>query len=191
MIPLRECSRLGKHNALTPNLRVRHVLTCAFGSFAWAFSFTSESMQLLSEFRYPTRWYSKLIAALLALVFFTLDGGRNHFRIRGLQHREPHPGAEIDRFGQLSGPSEDVSYSVGGVATRDGWFFPGLKSAPTILLCPGYRVGREELLPLATALQDHQYNVFLFDFGRHRIDTRAARRSVFARCRNCARPFPW
>jgi hypothetical protein len=29
-------------------------------------------MHLLSEFRYPTRWYSKLIVGLLAVTFFTL-----------------------------------------------------------------------------------------------------------------------
>jgi pimeloyl-ACP methyl ester carboxylesterase len=33
------------------------------------------------------------------------------------------------------------------------------------LLCPGYRSSRGELLPLAASLQDHGYNVFLFDFS--------------------------
>jgi pimeloyl-ACP methyl ester carboxylesterase len=55
---------------------------------------------------------------------------------------------------------------VEGSGTRDGWFFPGLKSAPTILLCPGYGEGREELLPLATALQEQGYNVGLVQFTR-------------------------
>jgi pimeloyl-ACP methyl ester carboxylesterase len=49
--------------------------------------------------------------------------------------------------------------------SRDGWFFPGLKTAPTIVLCPAYQSSRAELLTLASALQDHQYNVFLFDFS--------------------------
>jgi pimeloyl-ACP methyl ester carboxylesterase len=55
---------------------------------------------------------------------------------------------------------------VPGQGAGDGWFFPGLKSAPTILLCTGYQTSRGELLPLAIALQDHEYNVFLFDFAR-------------------------
>jgi pimeloyl-ACP methyl ester carboxylesterase len=33
------------------------------------------------------------------------------------------------------------------------------------LLCPGYAAAREELLPLATGLQDQGYNVLLFDFA--------------------------
>jgi pimeloyl-ACP methyl ester carboxylesterase len=40
-----------------------------------------------------------------------------------------------------------------------------LKSAPTVVLCPGYGSSRGELLTLASALQDHQYNVLLIDFS--------------------------
>src|SRR4029077_9701470 len=60
---------------------------------------------------------------------------------------------------------QTLSYTVSGQGPREGWFFPGLKSAPTILLCPAYQSSRAELLTLAAALQDHQYNVFLFDFS--------------------------
>jgi pimeloyl-ACP methyl ester carboxylesterase len=58
-----------------------------------------------------------------------------------------------------------MSYTVPGKGQNDGWFFPGLKSAPTVILCPGYGSSRGELLTLASALQDHQYNVLLFDFS--------------------------
>ncbi|MBI3406606.1 MAG: alpha/beta fold hydrolase [Acidobacteria bacterium] len=51
--------------------------------------------------------------------------------------------------------------------SREGWFFPGLKGAPTILVCHGYGSSRGELLTLASALQEHQYNVFIFDFAGH------------------------
>ena len=122
-------------------------------------------MQLLSEFRYPTRWYSKLIAAVLALGFFTLLAALIISGYAVYSVVNPSGGTETIDLANFPGHPEDVSYSVGGKGSQDGWFFPGLKSAPTILLCPGYRVDREELLPLATALQDHQYNVFLFDFG--------------------------
>ncbi|MDP9147754.1 MAG: alpha/beta hydrolase, partial [Acidobacteriota bacterium] len=60
-----------------------------------------------------------------------------------------------------------VQFSVPGVGAREGWFFPGLRGAPTILLCHGYGSSRGELLTLVSALQDHQYNVFLFDFASH------------------------
>jgi predicted alpha/beta-fold hydrolase len=56
---------------------------------------------------------------------------------------------------------------VSGEGPRDGWFFPGLKSAPTIVLCPAYESSRGELLTLSSALQDQQYNVLVFDFSAH------------------------
>jgi pimeloyl-ACP methyl ester carboxylesterase len=55
----------------------------------------------------------------------------------------------------------------GGIGKREGWFFPGLRGAPTIILCHGYESSRGELLTLESALQDHQYNVFIFDFAAH------------------------
>jgi pimeloyl-ACP methyl ester carboxylesterase len=39
--------------------------------------------------------------------------------------------------------------------------------APAIVLCHGYGSSRGELLTLVSALQDHQYNVFVFDFVAH------------------------
>jgi len=42
-----------------------------------------------------------------------------------------------------------------------------LRGAPTIVLCHGYESSRGELLTLVSALQDHQYNVFVFDFAAH------------------------
>jgi len=121
-------------------------------------------MDLLSEFSHPTQWYSKLIAAFLAIAFFTLLAGGiiSGFVI----YRIAAPTATVEgiNLANFPGHPEDVSYPTesGSLA---GWFFPGLKSAPTIVLCPGYQTTRGELLPLATALQDHQYNVLLFDFG--------------------------
>ena len=121
-------------------------------------------MKILSEFSRPTRWYSKLIAALLALSFFTLLAGGI---VAGyMVYRMIAPvgaGSTLD-LTNFPGHPEEVAYSGPGEGERDGWFFPGLKSAPTILLCPGYQISRGESLPLAAALQDHGYNVFLFDF---------------------------
>lgn len=50
---------------------------------------------------------------------------------------------------------------------REGWLFPGLRGAPTIIVCHGYASQRADVLTLVTALQDHQFNVFLFDFTAH------------------------
>jgi uncharacterized protein len=65
------------------------------------------------------------------------------------------------------GRPDAVQFSVAGLGSREGWFFPGLRGAPTIVLCHGYESSRGELLTLVSALQDHQYNVFVFDFAAH------------------------
>jgi pimeloyl-ACP methyl ester carboxylesterase len=130
------------------------------------FSYRDDRMDLLSEFRHPTRWFSKLIAASLALAFFTLLAGGIIAGFVIYRIVAPTVINETIQVANFPGHPQNLSYVVAGAA-REGWFFPGLKSAPTILLCSGYHATRGELLPLATALQDHQYNVFLFDFGRH------------------------
>jgi pimeloyl-ACP methyl ester carboxylesterase len=65
------------------------------------------------------------------------------------------------------GSPDAVTFSVPGDGVREGWFFPGLRGAPTVVLCHGYQSGRGELLTMVATLQDHQYNVFVFDFAAH------------------------
>ena len=50
---------------------------------------------------------------------------------------------------------------------REGWFFPGLRGAPTVVVAHGYREQRADVLTLVTALQEQQFNAFLFDFTGH------------------------
>ncbi len=123
-----------------------------------------EAMALLTEIRYPTHWYSKSIAAFLALSFFTLVAAAiiSGFLVYNIV--TPRSGSQPIDLANFPGHPEQISYSTEGGPAHDGWFFPGLKSAPTILLCPGYGQGREELLPLATALQEQGYNVTLVQF---------------------------
>lgn len=123
-------------------------------------------MDFLAEFRHPSRWYTKLIAVALVLVFFMLlaEGIIAGFVVYRIV-APTNSGVSMDPL-HFPGHPQQVTYPVSGQGVGDGWFFPGLKSAPTILLCSGYHTRREELLPLAIALQDHQYNVFLFDFER-------------------------
>ena len=122
-------------------------------------------MGLLSEFRDPTKWYSKLFIAALALFFFTIlataaISGYLVYRI--MSPAQSHSNIDLKTF---PGRPESLSYTVAGEGPRDGWFFPGLKSAPSVILCPGYQSSRGELLTLASALQEHQYNVLLIDFS--------------------------
>jgi len=124
-------------------------------------------MQILFELRYPTRWYTKLLTAILALAFFGMlaIGAIAGF----LLYRIVKPQRTSSEINMQSFPGrpDAVQYSVAGLGSREGWFFPGLRGAPTIVLCHGYESSRGELLTLVSALQDHQYNVFVFDFEAH------------------------
>jgi pimeloyl-ACP methyl ester carboxylesterase len=125
-------------------------------------------MQILYELRYPSRWYTRLLMALLALAFFALLAT---MAIAGfLVYRIVKPQRSSSEISMASFPGrpEVLEFEVpGGLGKREGWFFPGLRGAPSIILCHGYESSRGEVLTLESALQDHQYNVFIFDFAAH------------------------
>jgi hypothetical protein len=124
-------------------------------------------MGFISELRHPTTWYTKLAIAILALVIFDLLATASiagYLVYRVLSPARSHSEINLQNF---PGHPEDLNFTVKGEGPRDGWFFPGLKSAPTIILCPAYESSRGELLTLASALQDQQYNVLTFDFSSH------------------------
>ncbi len=128
-------------------------------------------MQIFSELRYPSRWYTKLLTVLLALAFFAVLATS---AIAGfLVYRIVKPQRTILEISMASFPGhpEVADFQVPGLGKREGWFFPGLRRAPTIVLCHGYESSRGELLTLVSALQDHQYNVFVFDFAAHGANT--------------------
>jgi uncharacterized protein len=124
-------------------------------------------MSILDELRRPTRWYTQLGVAALALFLFGLLATS---AIAGfLVYRIVKPTRSSTEINMESFPGrpDAVKFTVPGGGQREGWFFPGLMGAPTIVLCHGYGSSRGELLTLVSALQDHQYNVFVFDFGAH------------------------
>jgi len=124
-------------------------------------------MSILHELRYPTKWYTKLLTAVVALAFFV---GLATLAIAGfLVYRiiKPQRATSEINMNTFPGRPDAVQFSVTGLGAREGWFFPGLRGAPTIILCHGYESSRSELLTLVSALQDHQYNVFVFDFAAH------------------------
>jgi len=124
-------------------------------------------MSILSELRYPTRWYAKLLTAILALLFFAVlaTAGVAGFLVYRIVKPE-RTSSEIN-LQSFPGRPDAVQFTVLNNQAREGWFFPGLRGAPTIVLCHGYGSSRAELLTLVSTLQDHQYNVFLFDFAAH------------------------
>jgi uncharacterized protein len=44
-----------------------------------------------------------------------------------------------------------------------GWWIPGLKGAPGIVLAPGYGMNRSDALSLAVGLHNNGFNLFIFD----------------------------
>src|SRR5947199_6513436 len=124
-------------------------------------------MQIFSELRYPSRWYTKILTLLLALGFFAVlatsaISGFLVYRIVKPQRSAP----EIS-LASFPGHPEVVDFTLPDLGRREGWFFPGVRRGPTVVLCHGYESSRGELLTLVSALQDHQYNVFVFDFAAH------------------------
>ena len=127
----------------------------------------SERMGFISEIRHPSKWYTQLAIAILALAIFALlavGSVSGYLVYRMVMPARSHSQIDLQNF---PGHPETINFTVKGEGPRDGWFFPGLKSAPTIVLCPAYESSRGELLTLATALQDQQYNVLIFDFSAH------------------------
>jgi pimeloyl-ACP methyl ester carboxylesterase len=133
------------------------------------------TMANLSELRAPMRWYIKVLTAILALVFFAMlatlaIAGFLVYRIVKPQrtsteiNMESFPGRPDAIQFTVKDSGQSVVRDTG---TREGWFFPGFRGAPTIILCHGYGSSKGELLTLVSALQDHQYNVFVFDFAAH------------------------
>ncbi len=126
-------------------------------------------MSILDELRYPRRWYTKLLAILLTLIFFValatvaIAGVLTYWIVK------PQRTSSEINMASFPGRPDEVEFTVAGLkpADRKGWFFPGLRGAPTIILCHGYQSSRGELLTLVSALQDQQYNVFVFDFAAH------------------------
>ncbi len=124
-------------------------------------------MAVLSELRYPTTVLAKLASALLALalLIFVSLGAMAGVLLR--QILRPTRNSTTFDLSIMMGHPNTFSYSVPGGGSRDGWFFPGLRGAPTIILSHGYLSQRYEILTLGSALQEQQFNVYLFDFSGH------------------------
>ena len=126
-------------------------------------------MSILFELRYPTRWYTKLLTIVLALVFFTVLATAAIASVLVYWIVKPQRTSSEISMASFPGRPDEVDFTVPNMkpGDRKGWFFPGLRGGPTVVLLHGYQSSRGELLTLVSALQDHQYNVFVFDFAAH------------------------
>ncbi len=71
------------------------------------------------------------------------------------------------RATDLLNQPEIVKFNVPGGKEREGWFFPGQTTSPTIILCHGYGAHRGDLITMVSALQKDRFNIFIFDFSGH------------------------
>lgn len=124
-------------------------------------------MHIFSELRYPSRWYTKLLMLFVALAFFGVVATSAIAAFLVYRIVKPQRSSMEISLASFPGRPEIVDFDVPELGKREGWFFPGLRHAPTIVLCHGYGSSRGELLTLVSALQDHQYNAFVFDFAAH------------------------
>jgi len=126
-------------------------------------------MSIVDELRYPTYWYAKLAVVVLTLIFFVVLATVAIAGVLTYWIIKPQRTSSEISMASFPGRPDEMDFSVPGLnpSSRKGWFFPGLRGAPTIILCHGYQSSRGELLTLVSALQDHQYNVFVFDFAAH------------------------
>jgi pimeloyl-ACP methyl ester carboxylesterase len=124
-------------------------------------------MAVLSELRSQTRRLAKVFSAFLALLLFGLVSISivSGFLVRQILRPARNP-ATFDLSLMMGHPST-FSFPLADGTTREGWFFPGLRGAPAVVVCHGYLAQRADVLTLVTSLQEHQFNVFLFDFVGH------------------------
>src|ERR1700674_5867614 len=87
-------------------------------------------MQILYELRYPTRWYTKLLMALSALVFFavlatTAIAGFLVYRIV-----KPQRSSSEINMASFPGRPETIEFTVTNLGTRGGWFMRRIRIEP-------------------------------------------------------------
>ncbi|MGH9746619.1 MAG: alpha/beta hydrolase [Candidatus Acidiferrales bacterium] len=124
-------------------------------------------MAVLSELRYPTTRPAKVLSALLAIILFCFVSVATVAGFLLYQVLKPAHSASSYDLNVMMGHPVPFSFPIPGEPEREGWFFPGLRGAPTIVVCHGYLSQRADVLTLVSALQDHQFNVFVFDFMGH------------------------
>jgi hypothetical protein len=124
-------------------------------------------MAVLSELRYPTTRIAKLLSALVALILFCIVAVASVSGFLLYQILKPARTPASFDLGVMMGHPTAFSFTTPAGVQRDGWFFPGLRGAPTVIVSHGYLSQRVDVLTLAAALQEHEFNAFVFDYTAH------------------------
>jgi pimeloyl-ACP methyl ester carboxylesterase len=124
-------------------------------------------MAVLSELRYPTTRLAKVFSGFLAILLFGFVSIATVSGFLVYQILKPARTPSTFDLNVMMGHPTTFSFPLADGTSREGWFFPGLRGAPTVVVCHGYLSQRADVLTLVSALQDHQFNVFVFDFTGH------------------------
>lgn len=121
----------------------------------------------LPNFHFPNLSVAKMLTSLLAIALFVFVAVAAVSGFLVYQIVRPQRVAASYDLSVMMGHPVTMSFPVAGGGSREGFFFPGLRGAPTIIVCHGYGSQRSDVLTLVSALQDQQFNVFTFDFAGH------------------------
>lgn len=124
-------------------------------------------MAVLAELRYPTTRVAKVFSGLLALLLFCFVALASVSGFLIYQMIRPARTPTSFDLTVMMGHPTTFSFAMADGSMREGWFFPGQRGAPTVVVAHGYREQRADVLTLVTALQEQQFNAFLFDFTGH------------------------
>ena len=145
-------------------------------------------MAVASESRNTRALISKLLSAILAILIFAVVSISTVSGFLLYQILKPARNPATFDLSVMMGHPGALSFTLPGGAQREGWLFPGLRGAPAIIVCHGYQSQRADVLTLVTALQDHQFNVYLFDFAGHGT-SKASPRSATRKRTKSRRPW--
>jgi hypothetical protein len=115
-------------------------------------------MAVLAELRYPTTRIAKVLSGLFALILFCFVAIASVSGFLLYQMIRPARTPTSFDLTVMMGHPMTFSFPLANGTNREGWFFPGLRGAPTIVVAHGYREQRADVLTLVTALQEQQFS---------------------------------
>ncbi|MEW5807152.1 MAG: hypothetical protein AB1756_07395 [Acidobacteriota bacterium] len=96
-----------------------------------------------------------VVAVLIILSFFG-------YQLYSLSH--PEKSANQNDPGKFLLHFEEIDFKSADGILLSGWFIPGVKKGPVLILCHKLGSSKSSLLNIAIPLQMDGYNIFLFDF---------------------------
>ena len=98
----------------------------------------------------------------LTFLAVTIGGVSGFVTYRILSERNDTERITPDAIFQTSFVNLSFADRQGG--EHDGWLLVGLKGAPAIILCHGYKSNRSDFLSLGNLLQQNHFNAYVFNF---------------------------